>query len=166
MADAIAHMPRPCDATDRSGACPFRVDAEPGEFSAARFEKLADTAGSADSVAPLGAPMFACHHTRDLPDGQPAPVACAGWLAVCGRDHIGVRLAVVQGRLPGEVLDRPDGVELFDTYDDMATQQADGVYDPQRADEWRQRAGHGRYVQQAEPEFCAGTARTPGARFR
>lgn len=30
---------------------------------------------------------------------------CAGWLAVVGRDHLGVRFAVLTGRLPEEVLE-------------------------------------------------------------
>jgi hypothetical protein len=136
-------MPRPCDPTDKSGACPFRVDAEPGEFTHERFEKLADTAGAPGAEVPIGGSWFACHHTRD--GGE---VACAGWLAVCGVDHIGVRMAVSEGRIAAEALRRPaDGPDLFESYDVMAREQSRGVYRPDVADEWRRRAGHGSVVQ-------------------
>lgn len=146
----LLHMPRPCDATDKSGACPFRLDAEPGEFTADRYEKLADTAGMPGAEVPVDGPIFACHHTADG-----APVACAGWLAVCGLDHLGVRMAISESRLPPRAVRRPDGVDLFDTYDDMATQQANGMYRPAAAAESRQRARHGAW-------FGAGVADVGG----
>jgi len=134
----LLHMPKPCDATEKSGACPFRLDAEPDEFPAARYEQLAETAGGPGAEVPIGGPVFACHHTSDG-----APVACAGWLAVCGVDHLGVRLAVAEGRLSPEALRRPpDGPALFDSYDDMATQQAAGMYRLGAAEAARRRAGH------------------------
>lgn len=132
-------MPRPCDASSVSGPCPFRRDAPPGEFPAERYEKLAETAGARGNEAPLNAPMFACHHTRDG-----APVACAGWMAVCGLDHLGVRLALADGRLNGEQIRLRKGwPDLYDSYDEMATSQsADRPYDPERALISRGRAGH------------------------
>ncbi|NDK24708.1 hypothetical protein FSY75_09505 [Streptomyces sp. TR1341] len=64
--------------------------------------------------------MFACHKTKE---GRER--ACAGWLAAVGHRHIGVRLAVAQGRLPAEVLTPGDGwPELFDSYEEMASVQA------------------------------------------
>jgi hypothetical protein len=138
MSAPLLHMPRPCDATDTSGPCPFRVDAPAGEFPASRYEKLADTAGLPGAEVPVGGPMFACHHTRDG-----APVACAGWLAVCGDQHLGVRMALAEGRIEPEAVRRPvGGPELFESYDVMAREQADGVYDPDRAAASREAAGH------------------------
>lgn len=138
MTEALRHMPRPCDATATSGACPFRVDAAPGEFPAERYELLADTAGLPGAEVPDGGKMFACHHTADG-----APVACAGWLRVCGSQHLGVRMALATGRLLPEALVRQPGEpELFESYDVMATQQADGVYDRRQANRSRDRAGH------------------------
>jgi hypothetical protein len=138
MIEPLRHMPRPCDATATSGACPFRVDAEPGEFPAERYELLADTAGLPGAEVPDGGKVFACHHTADG-----APVACAGWLRVCGHDHLGVRMALATGRLSPEALvRRDDEPDLFESYDVMATQQADGVYDVHRANRSRDRAGH------------------------
>lgn len=99
--------------------CPFRRDVEPGQFTAERFTALADTVGRPGAEAHLGAPMFACHKT---PEGKEQ--ACAGWLAVCGSEHIGVRVAVAWGELPAESLAPGDGwPELFTTYDEMAERQ-------------------------------------------
>lgn len=70
--------------------------------------------------AQLDAPMFACHKS---PDG--GEFACAGWLAVEGVNHIGVRVAVAMGRVPAEAL-RPgeEWPALFDSYEDMEAAQA------------------------------------------
>jgi hypothetical protein len=138
MAAPIRHMPRPCDPSDRSGACPFRRDADPGEFTAERFELLAATAGGPGREAPIGAPLFACHHTADG-----AEVVCAGWLAVCGHHHLGVRFAAVTGRLnPDGIGPLPGWPDLFDSYDQMAAAQTCGMYDPDTADAHRDTANH------------------------
>ncbi len=50
----------------------------------------------------MNSPMFACHKTSEGRDR-----ACAGWLAVEGGGHIGIRLAVLTGRLDAAAL-RPD----------------------------------------------------------
>ncbi|MCV7208359.1 hypothetical protein H7J75_06775 [Mycolicibacterium canariasense] len=64
--------------------------------------------------------MFACHKSVEGRDE-----ACAGWLAAAGAEHLGVRLAVVTGRLPAEYLTPNQGwPELFDSYDEMAEVQA------------------------------------------
>lgn len=139
MTGGLQHMPRPCDPSQSSGACPFRRDADPGEFSAQRYEALAATAGGPGREAPPGAPMFACHHTADG-----AQVACAGWLAVCGHWHLGVRLAILTGRLDPTAIGPLQGwPELFDSYDEMAAAQSgDGTYDHRRAELQRSAADH------------------------
>jgi len=64
--------------------------------------------------------MFACHKS---PEGREE--ACAGWLATVGGEHLGVRLAVIQGRLPAEALSPGDNwPELFPDYASMAKAQA------------------------------------------
>lgn len=99
--------------------CPFRRDAEPGQFTTCRYDALRDTVGAPGREQPIGAPIFACHKTTEGQDQ-----ACAGWLAVCGHSHIGVRLAVAQRRLPPEALaPAADWPELFDSYDEMAATQ-------------------------------------------
>lgn len=135
----IAARKTPCDVTEQNGACPFRLDAEPGEFLATRFEELAVTAGAPGAEVPADGQWFACHKTAEGRE-----IACAGWLAVCGVDHIGVRMAISTGTIAGEALRRPaDGPGLFESYDDMATQQARGMYRPDVAAEYRRAAGHG-----------------------
>jgi hypothetical protein len=107
--DPLPHCVRPC------GNCPWRRDAPAGEFPAERYERLRTTIGSPGHEAGLNAPIFACHKTEPGRDR-----ACAGWLAVAGIDHLGIRLAVTLGRLPASVM-RPgdDWPELFSTYDEM-----------------------------------------------
>lgn len=100
--------------------CPFRRDTEPGMFPACRYEALAETAGERGAEAPLGAPFFACHKS---PEGREE--VCAGWLAVCGAEHLGVRVAVLAGRLEPEGLQPGEGWPgLFGSYREMAATQA------------------------------------------
>lgn len=89
-----------------------------------RYEALRDTAGAAGAEAPLNAPVFACHKSS-----AGNPMACAGWLATCGYDHLGVRLAVATGGLPAEALTpQSHWPALYPSYDDMvAAQGADGA---------------------------------------
>lgn len=113
----VRYAARPC------AECPFQVDTPPGQFEACRFDALQETAGGPGREAPIGAPMFACHKTAEGTE-----IACAGWLAVCGLDHLGVRLAVATGALPAEVLRPAEGwPELFGTYDEMAVRQGKGA---------------------------------------
>jgi hypothetical protein len=104
------HCVRPC------ANCPWRKDSPAGEFPPERYEALRTTAGRPGDEAGFGAPIFACHKTEAGRDR-----ACAGWLAVAGVEHLGIRLAVVLGRLPASAL-RPadDWPELFASYEEMA----------------------------------------------
>jgi hypothetical protein len=106
----LPHAKKPC------AECPWRLDAQPGQFPACRYDALRATAGRPGAEAPLGAPIFACHKTVEGRE-----IACAGWLAVVGRDHLGVRLAVATGRLdPAAVAPADDWPQLYPTYEDMA----------------------------------------------
>ena len=108
---------RPCP------ECPWRRDTPPGQFPAHRYEALRATAPTKGPYgreeAGLSDPMFACHKSAE---GQ--EIACAGWLAVCGVDHLRVRVAVAMRELPACAL-RPgeDWPALFETYDEMAAAQ-------------------------------------------
>lgn len=76
---------------------------------------MADTTGAAGREAGTAAPMFACHKS---PEGREE--ACAGWLAAVGYHHLGVRLAVVTGRLSPETLEPgPDWPDLHQSYEEM-----------------------------------------------
>jgi hypothetical protein len=111
---SIRYATKPC------AECPFRLDAPPGQFEACRFDALRNTAGGPGQEAPIGSPMFACHKTAEGKE-----IACAGWLAICGIDHLGVRYAVASGALPAEALQPGEGwPELFGSYEQMAARQA------------------------------------------
>lgn len=99
--------------------CPWRRDTPAGKFGAERYAALEETAGVPGAEAPLGASLFACHMSA-----EDAERACAGWLAVAGYEHLGVRLAVVTGRLPAEALaPGPGWPELHSSYAEMARAQ-------------------------------------------
>lgn len=110
----VPHRRYPC------AECPFRLDTKPGQFPACRYEALRETAGTPGREAPFGAPMFACHKS---PEGREE--ACAGWLAVAGYDHFGVRIAVLRGELPASALAPGEGWPvLYESYDEMAAAMA------------------------------------------
>jgi hypothetical protein len=105
--------------------CPWRTDVAPGQFSAQRYADLRNTAGEPGREADLNAPWFACHKSPEQ-----TPEACAGWLAACGVDHLGVRLAVALGHLPAETLHPGSNwPQLYDSYAVMARAQASGTGD-------------------------------------
>lgn len=112
MGDQFPRRKYPC------AECPWRRDTPPGQFPACRYDALHSTSDQSG----LFAPMFGCHKGEP---GTNADLACAGWLAVAGYEHIGVRLAVARGALPREALRPGDGwPALFDSYDEMAEAQA------------------------------------------
>jgi Family of unknown function (DUF6283) len=89
------------------GPCPMRADncdTPEAQFPAHRWESLSDTVR--DPVTRqhpmLGDRMFGCH--RGEP-GTDKDLACAGWLAQFGVDHLAVRLAIATGGLPESVLE-------------------------------------------------------------
>ncbi|MET7363224.1 DUF6283 family protein [Streptomyces sp. NPDC005562] len=118
MSRKTPHQKRPC------ADCPWRRDVEPGQFTADRYDALRNTSRQPQAVETVedvvGQPMFACHKTIE---GKEA--ACAGWLAVAGRENLAVRLAVAIGNLPEDALEPGDGwPSLFDSFEEMAARQA------------------------------------------
>lgn len=94
-------------------SCPWRVDATAEGIPNFNMEFAEGL--SACQSGELSAPAFGCHLSR--PGDE---FACAGWLAVHGREHILTRLAVAQGRLSVEALDpQPGWPELHGSYDEM-----------------------------------------------
>lgn len=72
-------------------------------------------AGRADVRIPQGAP------------GTNDDLACAGWLARFGADHLGVRLAVANGRLPATALAPGENwPPLHHTWRDVVREQHQG----------------------------------------
>ena len=101
---------RPCE------SCPWRRDRDARdipEFSLELAENLAGTCPDERGMGPdFGASWFACHLSRE---GSEMP--CAGWLAVVGHAHPGVRIALREGRLnPEAISPASDGPELHDNY--------------------------------------------------
>ncbi|MER5766564.1 DUF6283 family protein [Streptomyces sp. NPDC001985] len=79
------------------------------------------------SAACLAQGLFACHMIKEN------DVACAGWLAVAGNQHLTVRHAPARGLPPGHVLKPGDGwPPLFDDFDQMADRQAPPQPRPRR----------------------------------
>src|SRR6266516_1327335 len=116
MAEPFPHRRFPC------AECPWRRDAEPGRFPAARYAALRGTSGSPGREVPPGGPVFACHKSAEGRDD-----ACAGWLAVAGYEHLGIRLAVVSGRMEATALQPGTGwPELFGSYEEMAESNGAG----------------------------------------
>lgn len=109
----MLHRKAPCS------NCPFRKDVPPGEFPSDRYEALLASVGTDDEMRMPGDPLFACHKSSEGKE-----IACAGWLHVCGWQHLTVRLALAAGKLDRAVMDgAPDWPELFASYDEMRAVQ-------------------------------------------
>ncbi|MFI6928551.1 DUF6283 family protein [Nonomuraea spiralis] len=107
----MPHRPFPC------GPCPFRRDAPRGAFTAEQYEAMRVTCRSGDGHAPASAPLFGCHPGEP---GSDDDLACAGWLAVEGRNSIKVGLAIAFDRLPDTVLDPgPNWPPLYSSFEEM-----------------------------------------------
>lgn len=103
----LLHHKKPC------ATCPWRRDATPGHFSAARYRALANTAYD------MSMTLFACHDSTDE-----SPVTCAGFLMRGATHNLSVRMAYSFDDLaPGDVSD--GGHALYDSYREMAV--ANGV---------------------------------------
>ncbi|MGH3737608.1 MAG: DUF6283 family protein [Micromonosporaceae bacterium] len=112
MHDQVDHRRHPC------AECPWRTDVDLSNFSDADFAKLAANNGLPGHEATVDTPMMACH--RDHAGTAHPRRLCAGWLAVVGRDHLSVRLKVLAGKLPDDVLDAgPDWPRLYSDLDEM-----------------------------------------------
>lgn len=92
-------------------SCPWRVGCDPTKdipngYSVELHKGLRKTIGGSLSDALSGQPMhaMACHYSKPGEEH-----ACAGWLAnqLGAGNNIGVRLAVLGGRLPVPVVEGP-----------------------------------------------------------
>jgi hypothetical protein len=108
---------RPCT------GCPWRADVDLAEFSDADFAKLRRANGMPGAEASRDAPAMSCH--QDQPGTAHAMRLCAGWLAVVGRDHLSVRMAVLAGRLPeSAVVPGGDWPRLYESLEAMIAHRA------------------------------------------
>jgi hypothetical protein len=100
-------------------SCPWRVDQDARDitgFDIAKAEALAATCPDERGMGPdFGSTWFACHQSS--PGRE---IVCAGWLARAGRAHPGVRIAVMEGRVPIQALDVAAGwPPLHQTYQEV-----------------------------------------------
>ena len=94
--EVASHRTFPCQ------QCPWRTDVDPTTFSDVDMVKLANANGVPGAEAAANTPAMSCH--RDQPGTAHAMRLCAGWLAVVGPDHLGIRMAMLAGRLPDDAL--------------------------------------------------------------
>lgn len=110
----------PCD------ECPMRADNRDNpkaKFPADRWDELSVTVRDPETrhEPPIGEILFGCH--KGAP-GTNQDLACAGWLAQFGIDHLGVRLAVLHGRLPNDALEPgTNWPPLHQTWEDIVRAQ-------------------------------------------
>ncbi|MGW2986433.1 DUF6283 family protein [Streptomyces goshikiensis] len=95
---------RPCGGAE---PCPWRRDAPPGQFPAAAYELSEPTS------RPGSTRRFGCHSSTPA-----SPRMCAGWLLRGADGNAEVQDLLATGRLARP--DLPDGVELYDSYFQMA----------------------------------------------
>lgn len=106
--------------------CPIRADNVDNPDAKLPAQQWNDLRGTVrDPVTgeqpQLGAPMFGCHKGAPGTDGD---LACAGWLARFGMDHITVRIAIASGRLPHQALHPgADWPPLHETWDEVVRAQ-------------------------------------------
>ncbi len=95
--------------------CPWRVDVDPTEipngYSCDLHAKLENTIAEPGAFRPSGLRMMACHETRV---GKELP--CVGWLVnqLGPGNNIGVRIAVMTGKIDGNVEEVGDQHERFE----------------------------------------------------
>jgi hypothetical protein len=107
-------QPRPCAGAE---PCPWRRDAPPGQIPAQAYRHSAATS------LPGAVTRFGCHSST-----RERPLMCAGWLLRGAQHHDQVQQALADGTLiPPEL---PDGIELYDSYTDMAVANGVSADDP------------------------------------
>lgn len=113
----------PCD------ECPIRADNADNpksKFPARKWRELAESVWNEKTGSPgLDAILFGCHKGEP---GTNNDLACAGWMAQFGAEHVAVRIALLQGRLPAEALSpSANWPPLHETWADVVeAQTSDG----------------------------------------
>lgn len=111
-------MRRPCN------NCPWRVDAPREHWDPQHFLDIYR------DCQDDGLKLMLCHKAMALPEPERGSLPCQGWARVMGTRAIGVRIALMQGKLlPEEVADRK-GPRLFRSF--LAMLRANRVTPPVR----------------------------------
>lgn len=113
--------------------CPIRADNADNpaaKFPKARWDALSRTLPDPQTgIPPMPhEPMFGCHKGKPgSEEHNPQPqddLACAGWLARFGHNHLAVRMALIDGRLDPAALEPGDNwPPLHKTWDDVVRHQ-------------------------------------------
>jgi hypothetical protein len=105
---------RPC------ARCPWRTDTDLTDFTDQDMAMLRRANGRPGAEAALHAPTVACH--LDQPGTAHAWRLCAGWLAVVGHEHLGIRVAEIFGGLPDTALiPGEDWPALYESLEELET---------------------------------------------
>ena len=108
-------MRKPC------ANCPWRRDAEPGYWHPDHFRDIWRTCQDD------GHSLMLCHKSsKDVDE----PLVCQGWIRVLKTDAVGVRIALIQGRVTAEEMDDLDTADLYASFDEMMA--ANGIEPPPR----------------------------------
>lgn len=116
--EPMSEIRRPC------ADCPWRKDAPPGHW---RPDHFADIYRHCQDD---GTHLMLCHHAVKLPESERGSLPCQGWVRAIGFDAIGVRLAVMTGKVSLAEVRDTGGPELYASFDEMMS--ADGVECPGR----------------------------------
>lgn len=115
----LPHRRYPCD------ECPIRADNADNpasKFPAERWEALSRSVRIGQHQPMVGDPLFGCH--KGQPGTPEADLACAGWLARFGGDHVTIRLALARGQLPPAMMEPGENwPPLHETWDDVVAHQ-------------------------------------------
>ncbi len=93
--------------------CPWRHDAEPEYWDPDHFR---DIWGNCQDD---GRHVMLCHKSTVLPEAERNDLPCQGWARVMAFDAIGVRIAVLSGKLSVDEVNDRDTVDLYDTFAEM-----------------------------------------------
>jgi hypothetical protein len=95
-------------------------DADIAKLLAASDGTIGSVYDQADIERYCSAPTLSCH--LDQPGTAHPMRLYAGWLAVVGPEHMGIRMSVIAGRLPAEALSPGDGwPELYRDLEELLT---------------------------------------------
>lgn len=93
--------------------CPWRKDAPREYWDPQHFRDIfANCQGD-------GMNIMLCHNANALPKEERGKLVCQGWVRVLGYEAIGVRIAVMTGKVADEEVNDKDGPELFPDFASM-----------------------------------------------
>lgn len=118
MTELALPTPNPCE------SCPYRRDVPSGVWSEEEYDKLVRYDEPTYSQP---TELFQCHQNgRDDDKAR----LCGGWVATHGDHSLGLRLAVVTGRVDPAVMSYSTTVPLFDSGEEAAEHGMEDIDDP------------------------------------